>query len=127
MTVAIQDKREDQAVSAPQAQPVAAEKEEPNRVFSPRTDVYETAKAVVVKADVPGLSEADVEITLERDILTIGGSADEGGRRYGRRFALSQQVDQEQIEAVLNNGVLQVKLPKAERALARKVEVKRAG
>lgn len=107
------------------------------RVFVPRSDVYETDEAIVVVAEMPGVSEEDVEITLEKNILSITGRVEEetpeglrlalgeyGSGDFERRFALSQTVDRDGIAAKVKNGILTLTLPKAKEAQPRRIEVK---
>ena len=109
------------------------------RVFIPKVDIYETGEAVILLADMPGVNEDSVDITLEKNILTIKGfvnhEEEEGyGLAYGeynvgnyeRTFALSDEVDRNQIEAAMKDGVLELTLPKAEMARTRKIAVKAA-
>jgi HSP20 family protein len=107
-----------------------------NKVFTPRADIFETADAIVVVADMPGVDESSVDITLEKNILTIDGRVEPGhpeGHRlshreyevgnYSRAFALSDEVSREGIQAMVKNGVLRLTLPKAGPARARKIPV----
>ena len=107
------------------------------RVYAPRADVYETPEEIVVVAELPGVSEESLDITLEQRELTIRGttaaSAPEGYRliyseygegNYERRFVLADSIDRTGIAANLKNGVLQLRLPKVKEALARKIPVK---
>jgi HSP20 family molecular chaperone IbpA len=107
------------------------------RTFVPRVDIYETEENVVLLADMPGVNEQSVDITLEKNILTINGytsrQAPEGFEptyaeyrfgNYERTFAVSDEVDREQIEATVKNGVLRLMMPKAETAKTRKITVK---
>lgn len=116
-----------------------AERTRTRRVFIPRVDIYETDDAVVLLADMPGVTEESVDITLEKNILTIVGYVDsEGYEGYGlayseytegdyeRTFALSDEVERSEIEASLSNGVLRLTLPKAEEMRTRKIAVKQA-
>lgn len=109
------------------------------QVFVPNVDIYEEGDTVYLLADMPGVSQDSIDITLEKNILTINGYVDEDemegyGQAYGeyrvgdyeRTFALSDEVDRNQIEATVKNGVLKLKLPKAEEAKARKIEVRAA-
>jgi len=102
-----------------------------------RSDVYETEESIVVVADMPGVDDKSVSITLEKNVLTLAGKveadAPEGYRlalseydtgNYERRFALSQSVDREGIEASVKEGILTLTLPKAKEAMPRKIEVK---
>lgn len=116
-----------------------AERTRTRRVYIPRVDIYETGDAVVLLADMPGVNEDDVDITLEKNVLTITGYV--GARErddyslayseysegdYERTFALSDEVDRNNIEAVMKNGVLKLTLPKAEEMKARKIAVRSA-
>lgn len=105
----------------------------------PAADIYETEEAVVVAADMPGVSPDDVEVHLEQGVLTIRGtmpdSVHEGYRQvygeyvqgiYERVFSLSEKIDQSKIEASQKDGVLVLVLPKAKEAQARSIKV-RAG
>lgn len=109
------------------------------RVYIPRVDIYETDDAVILLADLPGVSEDDVDITLEKNVLTITGYVAATQREgysltyneysegdYERTFALSDEVDRNRIEAVMKNGVLRLTLPKSEELKTRKIAVKSA-
>lgn len=107
------------------------------KVFQPRADVYETADTIVVLADMPGVDEHSIDITIEKNVLTIHGyttsQAPEGLRLvyrecpdgdFRRVFLLSEEVDREGIKASVKNGVLKLVLPKSPIAKARKITVK---
>lgn len=109
------------------------------RVYIPRVDIYETGDAVVLLADMPGVNENDVDITLEKNVLTITGYVEARERDdyslayseysegdYERTFALSNEVDRNGIEAIMKNGVLKLTLPKSEEMKARKIAVRSA-
>ena len=95
------------------------------RAFVPRTDIYETNDAIFVVADMPGVGKNSVDITLEKNILSIQGLVEptypdgysvayaeyEDGD-FQRKFTLNNQIDQDKIEATLREGVLRLKLPK---------------
>jgi len=104
-------------------------------VFTPRTEIYETKDEVVLVAEMPGVDESSVEVTLEDDVLTIVGRtrdlALEGHRRvyaefergdFKRSFALTDAADADKIEAAVKNGILRVRVPKAKPA-SRKIPV----
>jgi HSP20 family molecular chaperone IbpA len=106
------------------------------RVFTPRADIFETAEAIVVVADMPGVDKDSVEITLVENLLTIDGRVQpqevRGMRRshgefevgdYHRTFTLSDEVSREGIEAKVKDGVLRLTLPKFGRARARQIPV----
>ena len=106
------------------------------RQFVPNVDIYETGEGLVLVADVPGVESEGLDVKLEKNILTIYGQtapADVGERElaraeyepgdYHRSFTLSEEIDQDKIEASLKDGVLSLHLPKAKEALARKITV----
>lgn len=110
------------------------------RTLKPRIDLFEADDAIMLVADMPGVNEQDIEITLEKDHLTISGSmaswAPEGYRpvysefcqgEYMRSFLLSDNIDRDNIEASFKNGVLRLSLPKAEKAKTRKIMVQSNG
>jgi len=119
--------------------PASSERTRNRRADIPLTDIYETPAAIVVLANMPGVSEANVNITLEQNVLTIEGVADPLGNSgynliyeefaptdFRRVFNLSTDVERDAISASVKDGVLKLTLPKAEPARARKIEV-RAG
>lgn len=106
------------------------------RVFVPQADVYESQEKIFVIADMPGVNEESIDIVLEKNVLTIEGKTNpveiEGMKlahcevpsgNYRRVFMLSEEVDQDAIEATIKNGVLKLTLPKPEKAKARKITV----
>jgi HSP20 family protein len=103
----------------------------------PATNVYETKEAFVVKAEVPGLAENDVSVSVEDDALVIRGErkskVPEGYKvhlrerasvAFTRKFPLPARVDVDGVTAALNDGVLTIALPKAKEALPRQIAVK---
>lgn len=112
-----------------------AERTRSSTVYYPRVDIYEQDDHTVLLADMPGVDENNIDITLEKNILTIRGYVDEpmagyslayseyGVGDYERTFALSDEVDRNKIQASMKDGVLRLVLPKAEAARARKITV----
>ena len=108
--------------------------------FAPRFEVHETENAVELSAELPGLEEKDVEVSVTKDALTIQGEKrleskkEEKGtlyteRSYGkfyRSLPLRWDVDRERVEATFKNGVLNISLPKtaASKNEVRKVSVR---
>ncbi len=100
-------------------------------------DVAETDQEIIVKADVPGVSKDDIDITVDSNQLIISGEKKQESegkdtnyyhmeRRYGsfrRVFALPSTADTDKIKAGYDNGVLTVTIPKAEVAKGRKIEI----
>jgi HSP20 family protein len=104
--------------------------------FVPRADVYETGDAIVVVADMPGVDENSVDITLEDNVLTINGYVEpESPEGYGlayaeyrvgdymRAFTLSDQIERGAIEATVRDGVLRLVLPKVEEVKKRRIPI----
>lgn len=113
-----------------------AEQTRPQKLYTPATDIHETQEQLVLLADMPGVKQDGVEITLEQNILTIYGHVDEpefpgynlshaeyGVGGYRRVFALSNEIDRDGIQASVKNGVLKLILPKSKRAMPRKITV----
>jgi HSP20 family molecular chaperone IbpA len=109
------------------------------RLFVPRVDIYETKDDIHLIADIPGADQDSIEITLEKNILTIEARvvtekpvdfsltyAEYGVGDFKRKFTLSNEIDKERINAVVKDGVLSLKMPKAGPAKAQKIEVKSA-
>ena len=107
------------------------------RVYVPKVDIYEANDAIMLIADMPGVDEKSVDITLEKNVLTIAGTVEPesyedhnityseyGTGDYERAFTISDEVDREKIEASVKQGVLRVTLPKAEPVKAKKIAIK---
>jgi len=108
----------------------------PARRFLPVTDIFETADALKVILEMPGVDKDGIEVRVENDVLTIDGQVDftkyQGLQpvyteynigNYARSFELSSKIDQERIPADLRDGVITLVLPKAEKAKPRKIKV----
>ncbi len=107
------------------------------RVWSPLVDVFEDADAIVIRTDLPGMNQDDIDIEMNNDMLTIRGERkfDDEARRdryvrverqYGafqRTFTIEIPVEPDKIKAVFKNGILELTLPKAEITKPRKVHV----
>jgi HSP20 family protein len=119
-----------------EVQESGAERTRERPAFIPRSDIYELDDEIVVVADMPGVDAESVEITLERNTLTINGYSkptDLSGYSltyaeyregdYQRSFSLSNEIDQSKIEAQMKDGVLHLHLPKVG-PTTRKIAVK---
>ena len=108
----------------------------PGAYFQPAVDIFETKDELVLVADMPGVPPDGVDVDLEGDELSIEGRVRSGeydGLKplyveygvggYYRRFTLGEMIDREGIKAQMKNGVLVLRLPKAERARARRISV----
>lgn len=113
-----------------------AERTRANRAYVPRADIYETENDIIIVTDMPGVSQDSIDITVEKNVLSIDGYVNEGYPDnydlahmeyevgdYHRKFTLSNAIDQENIAATVKNGVLRLVLPKAGPAKARKINV----
>ena len=117
-----------------------AEREQtrPGRYYVPDVDIAEEDQALLVRADMPGVDQEHVEVELRDNVLTLHGQVSlkeyEGLKplyteynvgHYLRRFTLTDasKFDADKITARMANGVLEVKLPKAERAKSRRIPV----
>lgn len=107
------------------------------RVYVPRVDILSDANGIILLADLPGVDENSVDITVEKQVLTITGyvstTIPEGyelvRNEYGigdfhRSFTLPDEIDRDGIEASISHGVLRLNLPKAPEAQAKKITVK---
>ncbi len=109
-------------------------------LFSPPVDIRETPEEYVIRADLPGLSQKDVKVNLMGETLTIRGERkQEHGehdgnyhrieRVYGafeRSFNLGAPLRADQVKATYKDGVLEIRVPKAEEARLKEIEVKDA-
>jgi HSP20 family protein len=109
------------------------------QTFTPHFEVKETADKFLVRADLPGLPEKDIDISVHNGVLSISGhrGAEERAegesyyvyeRQYGsfsRSFALPDSADAEKIDARLDSGVLTLSINKKIEAKPRKIELKK--
>jgi HSP20 family molecular chaperone IbpA len=104
--------------------------------FAPRTDIVESPEGFVLLADLPGVDESSLEVTLEKGVLTIQAKAnlpapEEATLAYGefesgayyRAFRISEEFDSSKIEASVKDGVLRVVLPRPAK-VSRRIEVR---
>lgn len=111
----------------------------PASAFAPAFEVKETNEAFVVKADLPGVADNDLDVAVHNGVLTVSGSrqSDERQdgdtyalyeRQYGsftRSFALPDMADGERIDAKLDSGVLTLVIGKKAEAKPRKIAIKK--
>ena len=108
----------------------------PGPVFRPDVDIVETRDAFLVSADLPGADERQVDVRLERGVLSIDAvlavEPDPSWRPiyreyrsggYHREFSLTDAIDAGGIQASLRDGVLEIRLPKTERHRPRQIAV----
>lgn len=102
----------------------------------PAVNLYEREHEVIIVADMPGVSEKNIDITIEKHVLTISGKADWtepagydlryrefAPAEFRRVFSLTSDLDADHIKAVMKNGELTLTLPKSEKAKPRKITV----
>src|SRR5437764_15216877 len=112
------------------------EKTVPDRYFVPSTDIHETEDALVVVMEVPGVEKKDLAVELENDVLRIDARIDPGKYEglqplytkynighFARSFTRSSKIDQQQISAQLEDGVLTLTLKKTREAAPRRIEI----
>ena len=132
--------KKDQAMEVQKQEEAPAEEMErtrSRRSFVPRADIYETENDILILTDVPGANENTVDLTLEKNVLSITAYVEpaipsgfevayaeyeEGD--YQRNFRISDEIDRDKIEAVVTDGVLRLRLPKALEAKTKKITVK---
>ncbi len=112
------------------------EKTVPARFYVPVTDIYEADDGLTVVMEVPGVDRKDIEVKLENHELRIEARIDfskyEGMEplyteynigHFSRTFSLSEKIDQQQIGASLNDGVLTLTLKKVKEATPRRIQI----
>ncbi len=112
-----------------------AERTKTEPVYTPAVDIYETQDNLVLLADLPGVAKEDLTIKLDEEVLTIEGAAHASAApgqhllteyisgTFYRQFTVGEAIDREKIDAKLKNGVLELVLPKAEKAKPKRIQV----
>lgn len=117
---------------------VARREAAPNEAaLMPPVDVIEDSTGITVYADLPGVPKDKLDLQIEGDTLTIAGDidfavpeamtpsyAEVNMSRYRRAFTLSKELDPGKVTAEFGNGVLKLRIPKAEHAQPRRVEIR---
>jgi HSP20 family protein len=108
-----------------------------DRTLSPAIDVIETGESVVVRCDMPGIRQDDLDLSLARNVLTIKGEKKPEEKRsnsksyrnetwsgaFQRTISLPDSVDPEKVEASLRDGVLEIRIAKREEVRPRQIDV----
>lgn len=108
-----------------------------SQIWSPAVDVYEDQDAIVIKADLPGMKQEEIEVEMNGDTITLQGERkfeDEARRdkyvrverQYGafqRSFTIGVPIEADKIKATYRNGILELTIPKAEATKPKKVQV----
>lgn len=122
---------------------VGAQASAATALVRPSIEVHETEQAYRVGAELPGLAEKDIEISLHDNVLTISGEKkseheeDKAGRRYTERsygrfersIPFPTEIDAERVDAVFRDGVLTITLPKNAKVQeqTRRIEIRQSG
>jgi HSP20 family protein len=102
-------------------------------------DVYQTPNEIIIQAIVAGVKEEDLDVSITQDMVTIRGKREDGRRverdnffyqelywgSFTRSILLPQEIDPDDAEAVLKNGLLTVRLPKLDKERIQKVKIKK--
>jgi HSP20 family protein len=112
------------------------EKTVPARYYVPNTDIFETEDALTVVMEMPGVEKKDLQVNVEDDVVRVEGRIDftkyQGMEplyteynvgHFARAFSLSNKIDQQQISAQLEDGVLTLTLKKAKEAMPRRIAI----
>ncbi len=118
------------------ATPNGTERTKARKVYVPAVDILETDHSLLLVSEMPGVDEGGVDVTIEKNVLTIKGTVGdqvpEGYRLsyeeygigdYERSFTLPNEIDRDGVNATIKNGVLKLTLPKVKQAATRKVAV----
>jgi len=108
----------------------------PTRAFVPSADIYESENALTVVLEMPGVSKEDIDVGIEDGVLTVEAGIDFSKYDdlqpvyseynvgpFRRTFRISSQIDQNGINAKLQDGIITLELPKAEAAKPRRIQV----
>jgi len=110
-------------------------------LWAPQVEMFERDGQLVVRADLPGLTEADVNIELEDSVLTVSGErkaeheerkegyyrVERASGNFSRSLTLPEGIDPEKVQASFEHGVLEVRIPKPEQRKPRKVTISAGG
>lgn len=112
------------------------EKTVPGKHYVPYTDIFEVDEALVVVMEIPGVDRSDTNIHIEKNILTVEGRIGHSKYdalspvyteynigHYSRSFTLSNEINQDDITADIEDGVLTLKLPKTKEVQPRRIEI----
>ena len=105
--------------------------------WSPVTDIYEDSDKYLLKMEVPGLTDKDIEIEINGDTLTVKGERKEekeikkdnfhriesSGGKFSRSFFLPKAIGENKIKAEMKNGILYITVPKAEEKKAKSIPI----
>ncbi|MCK9363942.1 MAG: Hsp20/alpha crystallin family protein [Syntrophales bacterium] len=121
----------------PVREAAGVERTQNRRVYVPKVDIIDTKESVILYADMPGVDEGSVDVTIDKNVLNISGVvkppefegrsiayAEYDTGDYDRSFTISDDIDREKVEALVKNGVLRLVLHKAPEAAVKKITVR---
>ncbi|MHB8092360.1 MAG: Hsp20/alpha crystallin family protein [Syntrophales bacterium] len=121
----------------PVQEAAGVERTQNRRVYVPKVDIIDTKESVILYADMPGVDEGSVDVTIDKNVLNISGVvkppefegrsiayAEYDTGDYDRSFTISDDIDREKVEALVKNGVLRLVLHKAPEAAVKKITVR---
>jgi len=124
-------------LEAREKQPLEQEGTRPGLVFRPDVDILERKDAYLIYADLPGVDDRHVRVSLEKGVLSLDGDLATAPEatwnpihaeyRFGsfhREFRLSDEIDSARVSASMRDGVLELRLPKVEEHQPRQIEVR---
>jgi HSP20 family molecular chaperone IbpA len=119
---------------APTRRETREAREQTSRTIAPLVDIFETEKAYVLLADLPGVAPGGLDVVAERNALVIRGRCERPDTvpeyqefelaDYYRTFVLTEDLETESISAVLRDGVLRVEIPKSQSVQPKKIPVR---
>lgn len=134
-TLDVQSKRELERLAKKELS-TKEEKTRPGKFYVPDTDIYETDEALVVVMDMPGVEKKNIDIKVEKNVLSVEGQIDFAKYEdlkpvyteynvghFSRSFSISRDIDSAGISAKIEDGVLTLRLPRAKEAAPRSIEV----
>jgi HSP20 family protein len=110
------------------------------RGWAPAIDMADRENEILLRADLPGLEQKDINVNLENGVLTIRGERKEEREAreedyfccerwsgsFSRSVTLPQGIDADKVQARFKNGVLEIKIPKTKQAVGKKIEIQQA-
>jgi len=107
------------------------------KIFTPDVDIYENDEALMMEVEMPGVKKGSVEVNLDNNMLSLRGKIETSEYtdyrplygeynigHYERVFELGEKINQEKIKANMEDGVLYLTIPKAEKVKPRLIEVR---
>lgn len=96
------------------------------KYWIPQIDVKEEKDQFTIDVEIPGMDDKDIKITVEKSLITIEGKkeTEKRNKSFTRSFTLPPSIDPDKIEALIDKGVLTIKIPKLPKEEPKKIEIK---